>query len=225
MKLERLICASALAALTALLLSGCAPSSDPQPLPADEHPHIVTDLNSLSADQVDSFKHSTPKSTLLAKVEDPNTAHVYQQAPGLQRQVGSDADPTVEILLNDKAAQYANFSQGLMDRIYSQLRVLEREDEIAKTKIPTEIKPTVITAIMDKQGNLQELILEQHSGKALLDKLAIKACKKALWYPSGPSGALTEDGNYKLTIQIRLENFSSKDGRWQFKTEIALGIA
>ncbi|HUA34874.1 MAG TPA: TonB C-terminal domain-containing protein [Candidatus Binataceae bacterium] len=224
MKASRLLCVGASIALAALV-SGCSSNNAPQPLPqADAHPHIVTDLSSLSSDTTE-FQPKIHSSGLMAKVDDPGSAQVFQATPGLSREIGTDRTPAFETLLNGKAAQYANFSQTLMERVYAQLRILERTDEISILKLPTEIHPTVVTAIMDRNGKLKEIILEQHSGKTALDKMVIEACKKSLWYPNPPVGALSEGGDYRLTVQVHLENFASQDDRhWDFTTKIGLGI-
>jgi hypothetical protein len=91
--------------------------------------------------------------------------------------------------------------------------------------LPSDIKPVVITAIMDKNGKLTELILEQHSGKARIDQMMLDVCKKAIWYRNPPAEALAEDGTYHLTINGRLENYASQDEtHWSFFTRIGLGI-
>jgi hypothetical protein len=223
------ILAVALIWLNAFAIAGCSDSSDaPQPLPPEpNHPQIVTDLNAISPDTSESFqsKTSLASESLLANAKDTTAEHIFEDTPGLRRQVGSDREPGYETLLNAKAAQYANFSQTLMERLYQQLNPIERSYEFQQLKIPTEIKPTILTAILDRHGNLQELIVEQHSGKAILDQTVIKACKRALWYPNPPVGAMTDSGDYRLTVQVRFENFGSTKDSVTFKTDISLGIA
>jgi hypothetical protein len=109
--------------------------------------------------------------------------------------------------------------------VYAQLSFAEKTEDISRTRLPTEIKPVVITAILDKSGKLTELILEQHSGKAKIDQMMIDVCKKGIWYENPPAAALSGDGNYKLTIRMKLENFASSDERhWSFITDLGLGI-
>ena len=128
-------------------------------------------------------------------------------------------------MLNAKAAQFANFSQVILDRIFAQAQLAERAEEISSTKLPPDIKPVVITAIMDKSGKLTELILEQHSGRGRIDQMMIAVCKKAIWYRNPPPEALSGDGNYKITIRCKLTNFASKDeAHWSFFTSLAVGI-
>ena len=149
----------------------------------------------------------------------------YQTEPGISRAVGTEENPGTVRLLNDKAAKFGNFPGVILDRIYARLIEAEKTEEISRTKLPTEIKAVVITAVMDKSGKLTELILEQHSGKAKIDKMMIDVCSKAIWYENPPAEALSDDGNYQLTIRLRLENYASSDEtHWSFITDLGLGI-
>ncbi len=215
---------TAVLAIFTLTLAGCSDTDQPKPLANPQSgPQQVTDLNSISNTPVDSFKLSQEAKASLAPNRDAEA--VLTEPPHLTHQAGTDHDPAEESLLNDKAAQYAAFSHALLERLYVQMRDLERTEQYSQLKVPEDIKPVVITAIMDKDGNLKELILEQHSGRANVDKLVIAACKKALWYRNPPLGALSDDGDYKFTIHGQIQNFASKDGRhWQFITKIGLGI-
>jgi hypothetical protein len=211
-------------ALSILTLVGCSDTDEPKPLANQTSgPQQVTDLNSISNAPIDALKMNGTAKASLAPNRDAEA--VLTEAPKLSHQAGTDHDPAEESLLNDKAAQYAAFSHALLERIYVQMRDLERTDQYSQLKVPEDIKPVIITAIMDRNGDLKELILEQHSGRANIDKLVIAACKKALWYRNPPIGALSDDGDYKFTIHGEIENFASKDGRhWQFITKIGLGI-
>ena len=215
----------AVAIALAALVSGCSTNDAPQPLPdSGDHPHVVTDLSSLSSDST-AFQPKYHPTGLMASVDNPESARLFQATPGTSREIGDDKTPAFETLLNAKAAQYANFSQTLMEHVYAQLRVLERTDEISVEKLPTEIHATIVTAIMDRNGKLKEIILEQHSGRTALDKMVIEACKKGVWFRNPPAGALSDGGDYKLTIKVHLENFASMDDKhWDFTTKIALGI-
>jgi hypothetical protein len=190
---------------------------------------MVTDLSSVSNAAIDPLgTHAVPKrgeGLLHESSGDTTGPRTYQEQPGLARSVGTEANPGEERLLNDKAAKFANFSQVILERIYAQLRIAEKTEEISRTRLPTDIKPVVITAIMDKNGKLTELILEQHSGKARVDQMMLTVCKKAIWYRNPPPEALSGDGTYHLTIQGRLENYASTDEtHWSFFTRIGLGI-
>ena len=216
---------------TAILTAGCAEQPPPPPSPvADaQAPKLVTDLSTLSDAPINPLRpEAVPEKgsgLLHSNSSDPNSPRTFLAQPGFERAVGTDANPGVERLLNDKAAKFANFSQVLLEHIFSQMRLAEQTEEISRIKVPTDIKPVIITAIMDKDGKLTELILEQHSGKAALDKMMLEVCKKALWYRNPPAAALSSDGNYKLTIQARLENYASMDEKhWSFITHVGLGI-
>jgi hypothetical protein len=216
---------------TAILTAGCAEQPPPPPAPvADaEAPKLVTDLSTVSDAPINPLRpEAVPEKgsgLLHGNASDPNSPRTFLAQPGLERAVGTDANPGVERLLNDKAAKFANFSQVLLEHIFSQVRLAEQTEEISRFKVPTDIKPVIITAIMDKNGKLTELVVEQHSGKAALDNMMLDVCKKAIWYRNPPPAALSGDGNYKFTVQARLENFATMDGQhWSFITHIGLGI-
>ena len=214
----------------AILVAGCAQDKPPEAAPgAAPVPQMVTDLSSVSGAAIDPLgTHAVPKrgEGLLHESSSGDLGpRTFGAEPGLSRSVGTDANPAEVRLLNDKAAKFANFSQVILERIFAQLRIAERTEEISRTKLPTDIKPVVITAIMDKSGKLMELVLEQHSGKARIDQMMLDVCKKAIWYRNPPPEALADDGTYHLTIQGRLENYASQDEtHWSFVTRIGLGI-
>ena len=230
MKFLRQIGAAGLLA-AALTVGGCAAEDKPPEPVAGAAPgaKMVTDLSSVSSTPIDPFGTSAVprrgEGLLHNEGGDSSSPRMFGAAPGLTRQAGTDANPGEERLLNAKAAMFANFSQVMLDRIFAQLQLAEREEAISSTKLPTDIKPVVITAIMDKRGKLTELILEQHSGRARIDQMMIAVCKKAIWYRNPPPEALSGDGNYKFTIQCKLTNYASKDeAHWSFFTSVSIGL-
>ncbi len=55
--------------------------------------------------------------------------------------------------------------------------------------------------------------------------MMIDVCKKGIWYENPPAAALSGDGNYKLTLRLKLENFASTDEHhWSFITDLGLGL-
>jgi hypothetical protein len=230
MKILRQIGTAGLLA-AALTVAGCADQDKPpEPAPGEvPAAKIVTDLSSVSSATIDPLGTSAVpqrgEGLLHSEGGDSSSPRTFGAEPGLTRQAGTDTNPGEQRLLNAKAAKFANFSQVILDRIFAQLQLAEREEEISRTKLPTDIKPVVITAIMDRSGKLTELILEQHSGRARIDQMMIAVCKKAIWYRNPPPEALSGDGNYKLTVQCKLTNYASKDeAHWSFFTSLAVGI-
>jgi len=230
MKTFRQIGAAGLLA-AAIAIAGCADQDKPpEPAPGEvPAAKMVTDLSSVSSAKIDPLgTNAVPhrgEGLLRDEGGDSSSPRTFGEAPGVTRQAGTDTNPGEQRLLNAKAAKFANFSQVILDRVFAQLQLAEREEEISSTKLPTDIKPVVITAIMDRSGKLTELILEQHSGRARIDQMMIAVCKKAIWYRNPPPEALSGDGNYKLTIQCKLTNYASKDeAHWSFFTSLAVGI-
>lgn len=216
----------------AIFAAGCADQPPPPPAPVGgDQPKILSSLNDVAATPVNPLAiDQVPKrgEGLLvdtAPADSGGPQRVDLTDPGVSRDIGTDRNPGTVRLLNDKAAQFDNFCAVILDRIYIQLSIAEKTEEISRTKVPTELKAAVVTAIMDKKGKLIEIILEQHSGKAKIDNLLIDACKKGIWYENPPEGALSGDGDYKLTIKLKLQNFASSDStHWSFITDLAIGL-
>jgi len=216
----------------AIFAAGCADQPPPPPAPVGgAQPKVLSSLNDVASTPVNPLAiDQVPKrgEGLLvdtAPADSSGPQHVDLTDPGVSRDIGSDRNPGTVRLLNDKAAQFDNFCSVILDRIYVQLTIAEKTEEISRTKIPTELKAAVVTAIMDKKGKLIEIILEQHSGKAKIDNLLIDVCKKGIWYENPPAGALSGDGDYKLTIKLKLQNFASSDStHWSFITDLAIGL-
>jgi hypothetical protein len=210
-----------------MLVAGCGSSQPAQQPLAVETPRFVNDLSALSSQPVATLNH--PAAAYAATAADTHSStgssHIFLQAPGVNRYVGTDTNPGTEKLLNAKADQYAVFANDLANHLFAELRRREVDDQIARVKLPDDLKPVVITATLDKQGNLTELVLEQHSGKTLVDKLFIDACKKALWARNPPVGALADTGVYRIRIEGKLTTWASvENGRWRYKTWIGIGL-
>jgi len=215
----------------AIFAAGCADQPPPPPAPVGgAQPKVLSSLNDVATTPVNPLAiDQVPKrgeGLLVDTAPDSGgPQHVDLTDPGISRDIGSDRNPGTVRLLNDKAAQFETFCSVILDRIYVQLTIAEKTEEISRTKIPTELKAAVVTAIMNKKGKLIEIILEQHSGKAKIDNLLIDVCKKGIWYENPPEGALSGDGDYKLTIKLKLENFASSDQiHWSFITDLAIGL-
>src|SRR5271165_5256371 len=151
--------------LAAAMLAGCGAEDKPPPAAADAgpQPKLLSNLSAVSDAPIDPL-HLTVPARGEGMLHDRGAVtpgpRTFQAEPGLSRTVGSDLNPSTVRLLNDKAAKFGNFSSLILDRMYARLIVAERSEEISRSKLPTEIKAVVITAIMDKSGKLTELVLE-----------------------------------------------------------------
>ena len=216
----------------ALFAAGCA-ADDKPPAPAPDsgpQPKLLSNLNDVNAVPVNPFAiNQVPQRGEGMLVDHgPVTAgpRTYQTEPGISRVVGNEENPGTVRLLNSKAAKFGSFSGVILDRIYARLIEAERTEEISRTKLPTEVKAVVITAVLDKRGKLTELILEQHSGKSKIDQMMLDVCRTSIWYENPPVEALASDGTYQLTIRLKLENYASSDEtHWNFITDLGLGLS
>ena len=226
--LSRLLTSTLLAGMIAL--PGCSTQEPPPaPVAGDSQPKVVSNLNDLGGTPVNPLAIDQVPQRGEGMILDHGPAaagpRTYETEPGISREIGTEKNPATVHLLNTKAAKFGNFCAVILDRIYAQLALAERSDEISRGKLPEELHAVIITAIMDKQGKLTELILEQHSGKAKIDKMMLDVCKKSIWYENPPPAALAGDGTYKLIIRLKLENFASLDERhWSFITDLGLGL-
>ena len=218
----------------AIFAAGCA-AEDKPPTPAPDsgpQPKLLSDLSSVSDVHINPFAANAAPARGEGLLHDSSSHAVtagprtFQTDPGISRVVGNEANPGTVRLLNTKAAQFGDFSALILDRIYARLIEAERSEEISRTRLPTDIRPVVITAILNKSGKLTELILEQHSGKAKIDQMMLDVCKKSIWYENPPTAAISGDGTYKLTIKLKMENYASSDEHhWNFITDLGLGIS
>ena len=211
------------------LVAGCA-SSTPQPLPAPvpenvTRPHVLTDLSSLSAAPTTTLTNlpSGPAPAPSAATEAPNPQRFFMEQPGHERIVGKASAPADERLLNAKAAKFGEFSTALLHQVLVAAIGLEHGEMETKV-VPDNVNPVIITAIMNKDGKLKELIVEQHSGSGALDRLMVEACKQGLWAGNPPPEAMT-GGEYRIRIEGRLKNFSTSDQKhWEFETHVGLAL-
>jgi hypothetical protein len=218
----------------AIFAAGCA-ADDKPPSPAPDsgpQPKLLSDLSTVSDAPINPLAaaNAAPaRGEGMLHDSSPNAVtagpRTFQMEPGISRVVGNESNPGTVRLLNAKAAQFGDFSALILDRIYARLIEAERSEEISRTRLPTDIRPVVITAILNKSGQLTELILEQHSGKAKIDQMILDVCKKSIWYENPPAAAISSDGTYKLTIKLKMENYASTDEHhWSFITDLGLGI-
>ncbi len=218
----------------AIFAAGCA-ADDKPPSPAPDsgpQPKLLSDLSSVSDAPINPFAatNAAPaRGEGMLHDSSPDAVkagpRTFQMEPGISRVVGNESNPGTVRLLNAKAAKFGDFSALILDRIYARLIEAERTEEISRTRLPTDIRPVVITAILNKSGKLTELVLEQHSGKARIDQRLLDVCKKSIWYENPPAAALSGNGTYQLTIKLKMENYASTDEHhWSFITELGLGV-
>jgi hypothetical protein len=221
------------APLLALLISqgcgfsGSGPNQVAPPLPADA-PHPVTDLSQLAPG---SALNPFGKANQVAASQVVSSANVnannVQDVGGLEgvRHAGDDKHPAEERLLNQKAAQYPLLSARILDQVFTEMSHLQDSDEFSHLKLPTDLKWVIITATLDSRGLLKEIVIDQHSGAAAVDKMVVAACKKGLYIPNPPPEAADSDGGYKVRLEARFEDFASMDGEhWEFKSYLNLAM-
>jgi hypothetical protein len=202
-------------------IAACGPSDTAGP-EAPSTPHYVNDLSMLSAKPVAEI--SNPHAAYEATNQSDSFGNAFQDQPGSERHVGTDATPAVQQLMNLKAAQFAEFSGDLLDQLWGQVRLRETDDDIARLKLPDALQPVILTATLAPDGKLKEIVIDQRSGKGIVDKLFIDACKKSIWTNNPPKAAALPNGTYQVRIEGRIENFANQGTRWTFKTYMGIAV-
>jgi hypothetical protein len=127
-------------------------------------------------------------------------------------------------LLNDKARQFADFTDILLDQTLKAAQTMA-PDKLSQHRVPEDLVPTTLTAVMDSEGRLREIIIDQHSGDLQVDQLFIEACKKGIWSRNPPPGARDSDGKYRLRVEGTVNNQSyDRYGQYSYDTELGMGI-
>jgi len=233
------------AVLAAALAAGCSwqnttTTAPPSPPASPDSPHVITDLSQLSYRNTDAASLNTAAKVLKS---DPSRDETTAVALGLGRDTPSTLKrlyldhpespryaetmiPHTQVrLLDAKAAQYSGFSNMMITQLLSAMVKQEKREPIVTLELSEEIKPVILTAVLDDRGQLKELIYKQHSGLAVIDTFVIGACKESLWANNMPKGALSEDGNYRLRIEAQLSKYSAdREGNQTFVTRLGLGI-
>jgi hypothetical protein len=228
----------------ALAMVGCssqqqsAPDSDTvaaaEATPAAAEPRIVTDLSQISTAKTAPGRmpqsngegpaaadlRRNPNAAVQQNVERLFVANINQ----LRYREGRADAPGGTALLNDKARKYSEFSYQLLNQTMTAARSIEPQ-RLAGRKLPQDIAPILLTAVMDSQGRLTEISVESHSGDHQVDEIIIDACKQGLWSRNPPEQALASDGMYRLRIRgyITAYTFDLK-GRYKYTTDLRLGI-
>src|SRR5579863_6939944 len=137
---------------------------------------------------------------------------------------GGPSAPGDRVLLNAKARQFPEFSYALLGQTLIAAQELEAA-KLQEHRLPDEIKPMILTAVMTPDGKLTDLSVEQHSGVGAIDRLIIDACKKGLWTMNPPQAALADDGTYRMRVEGVVRNYSyDLEGNYHYITHFGLAL-
>lgn len=242
----RSIVASPSAAILALTIAAGCSWPTPAPVPpsppaAPGSPQVITDLSQLSSQNPDAASLNSAaealKSTPLPGETPSPVVHgpldatpstlrrLFLNHPESSRYTETPIPHTEERLLNAKAAEYPGLANMILTQLLDEMVKLEKKEPIVTLQLPDSLKPVIVTAILNDQGRLKELIYQQHSGLAAVDDLVISACKESLWVNNLPASALNQDGLYRLRIEAQLSKYSAdREDNQTFITRVGLGI-
>lgn len=127
-------------------------------------------------------------------------------------------------LLNAKARRFPEFSYALLNRTLIAAQELEAK-KLQEHKLPDEIKPMILVAVITPAGRLSDISVEQHSGVGEVDRIIIDACKKGLWAANPPKEALAADGVYRMRVEgVVYNNKADLQGNYSYITHVGLAL-
>jgi hypothetical protein len=166
------------AALTTALAAGCSwqspATAPPSPPAAAGSPHVITDLSQLSSRDADVgsldnaakvLKSNPPRDeTLSMRAQGPGEnissalRRLFLEHPESPRYAETAIPHTQERLLDAKAAEYHGFANMMLTQLLNEMVQQEKKEPIVSLALPEEVKPVIVTAILNNRGQLKELI-------------------------------------------------------------------
>ena len=105
-------------------------------------------------------------------------------------------------LLNTKASQYAVFVRRVATLVFSHMR--RTGWETMRASDINRIRDfSTVRAVLDRDGNLIRVTLEEPSGSQRFDETLTLAVKKGAKDPNPPKEALAEDGNFHFIFKSK----------------------
>lgn len=192
-------------------------SSAPSTLPSINAQNLVSGAATL-------HDTTTTPSNDAQSQADRNLDHLYLSKQHSIVHGGEARAAGDRTLLNDKARQFPEFSYAMLNQTLVAAQELEAK-QLQDHKLPDEIKPVILVAVITPDGKLTDLSVEQHSGVGSVDRLMIDACKKGLWARNPPPAARADDGNYRLRFEGAVNNYSyNVEGDYKYITHIGLAL-
>jgi hypothetical protein len=220
--------------------SGMFPLSSPPAPTAAGAPQVITSLSQLSSGNTDTESLNTAAKVLKSHPsrnqaemvahgmghDTPSTLRrLFLENPDSPRYAETMIPHTQIRLLNAKAAENPGFSNLMLTQLLSEMVKQEKLPPMVKLALSEEVKPVILTAVLDDKGQLKELIYHQHSGLAAIDNFVIATCKESLWANNMPKAALSGNGTYRLRIEAQVSKYSAdRGGNQTFSTRVGLGI-
>ncbi len=191
-------------------------SSAPSAIPSINAQNLVSRAAALHA--------TAPSPNQAQNLADSNLEHLYLSKQHSVVHGGEARAAGDRTLLNAKARQFAEFSYALLNQTLVAAQELEAS-KLEAHKLPDEIKPMIVTAVMTPEGKLTDIAVEQHSGLGTVDRIIIDACKKGLWTMNPPKAALADDGMFRMRIEGVVNNYSyDLEGNYHYITHLGLAL-
>jgi len=203
----------------------------------NNEPQTITDLSKLTVSSGNpsvneqllisgaaALHDSSPGTSDAPSSIDQNLERLYLSKNNSAANGGEALAAGDRTLLNAKARAFPEFSEALLNRTLVAAQALEAK-QLEQHKLPEEMRPLILTATMTPEGKLTDLAVEQHTGFGPVDRLLIEACKQGLWAANPPSGALADNGTYRLRFEGVVRNYSyDVVGNYRYVTHVGLAL-
>lgn len=148
------------------------------------------------------------------KEQQEDTPDLHQPFGGDQSLTENNLPKGAQNFLNTEESVYYSF----YSRIYQEVGGLWQKmvaDHFRRYQLPAGQYITGITLVVNEQGHLEDLIVEQSSGLSALDEIALKSFRRVGRFPNPPAGLRQEDGLYRTHWSFQVD--TSRQGLFQFQ--------
>ena len=160
------------------------------PIPAPDAPHPVTDLSQVApGSALNPFgKRDQTIARNIASESDisENNVTKYRWARSRSATPAMTSIPASSDYSTRKPRSSRCCRRACWTRYSSRSRTWSVRIRFPILSFPTDLKWVIITATLNSHGVLKELVVDQHSGAAAVDKMVIAACKKGLYIHNPP---------------------------------------
>lgn len=125
-------------------------------------------------------------------------------------------------LLNTKANTFSPFVRRVGERVFQHLVIRQRRLQLEQ--ILSARSPVQMRVLLDQQGHLKSVRVEEQSGSATMDETLSEALHTAAFDNNPPPAAANAAGEYEFVFQAQLRAFQPGAGNLPSRIESRLSV-